>query len=210
MVDGRWSIKLEFDRSSTIVRRPSTFHEARTVTARVLLAIFDSVYLLALSGLVGSLLFFLFGVAPILSQVLGEELGRKLMRAMVPFYHAWGVICCAIALPALICGAFCFPELRGLMVGAQALLILASLVILLHSIGTMTTMINEAHDHGPTSRWRFERLYQGSVRSNAIVLAIGIVLLVGFAVRKGLRTDGIEEPSPKDRATGAVSKPDRP
>jgi MFS family permease len=180
------------------------------VTARVLLAIFDSVYLLALSGLVGSILFFLFGVAPILSRVLGEELGRKLMEAMVPFYHVWGVICCAIALPALICGAFCFPELRGLMVGVQALMIMASLVLLLFSISTMTPMIHEAHDKGPTSRWRFERLYQGSVRFNTIVLVIGIVLLVGFAVRKGLRTDGIEEPSPKVRANPAVSKSDRP
>jgi hypothetical protein len=180
------------------------------VTARVLLAIFDSVYLLALSGLVGSTLFFVFGVAPILYQVLGAELGRKLMRAMVPFYHVWGVLCCAIALPALICGAFCFPELRGLMVGAQAALIVACLVMLLFSISTMTPLIIEARDKGPTSSWRFERLYQGSVRFNTIVLVISVVLLIGFATRKGLRTDGIEEHSPRDRATPAVSKSDRP
>jgi hypothetical protein len=180
------------------------------VTARVLLAIFDSVYLLALAALVGSLLFFLFGVAPILPRVLGAEVGRQLMKVLVPFYHLWGVVCCAIALPALICGAFCFPELRGPMIGVQAASIVTSVVMLVLSVRGMTPLINEARDGGPTSPWRFDRLHHGTVRNNAVVLLISVVLLIAFASRKGLRTNGIEEPLPKDRAIQADSKPGRP
>jgi hypothetical protein len=172
------------------------------VNARVLLAIFDSVYLLALSAMVGSTLFFTFGVAPILFKVLGAEAGGRFVRALFPRYYAWGVICCAIALPALVCGPLGFPELRGPMVGAQATLVAACLVILLFCGNTLTPLINEALDEGPASAARFDRLYRDSVRLNAVVLLIGLALLVGFAVRKGPTTNGIEEPAP-----GAPGRP---
>jgi hypothetical protein len=80
------------------------------VTARLLLAIFDSVYLVALTAWVGSILFFSFTVAPIIFRVLGPEAGGKFVRALFPRYYLWGVISCAVALPALICGALSVPE----------------------------------------------------------------------------------------------------
>jgi Domain of unknown function (DUF4149) len=176
------------------------------VTARSLLAIFDSVYLLALAGLVGSILFFWFAVVPIIFQVLGTEAGRKFLRAVFPRYYAWGVGCCAIAMPALICASLSFPELRGPMVGVQAGLIAASLVILLFCGNTLTPLINEARDECPASVARFNRLHRDSVCLDAIVLLIAIVLLVGFALRKGPMTNGIEEPSPKGPEIQAVSR----
>ena len=45
------------------------------MSARMLLAVFDSVYLVALTAWVGSVLFFSIGVAPILFPVLGVEAG---------------------------------------------------------------------------------------------------------------------------------------
>jgi Domain of unknown function (DUF4149) len=180
------------------------------VTARVLLATFDSVYLLALTGLVGSILFFSFGVAPVIFKVLGAESGGKFVRALFPRYYAWGVVCCAIALPAQVCGPLAFPELRGPMVGVQSALIAASLVILLFCGQTLTPLINQARDEGPASAGRFDRLHRDSVVLNGVVLLLGVALLVGFALRKGPTTGGIEEASPKARAIGAVSKPDRP
>src|SRR6185312_7701854 len=98
------------------------------MTAPILLAIFDSVYLIALTAWVGSILFFSFAVAPIIFRVLGAESGGKFVRALFPRYYLWGVICCAVALPALICGALSFPELRGQMIGVQAALIVTSLL----------------------------------------------------------------------------------
>ncbi len=56
------------------------------MSARLLLAVFDSVYLVALTAWVGSILFFSFGVAPIVFPVLGAESGGKFVRALFPRY----------------------------------------------------------------------------------------------------------------------------
>jgi len=172
------------------------------MTAPILLAIFDSVYLIALTAWVGSILFFSFGVAPIIFRVLGAESGGKFVRALFPRYYLWGVICCAVALPALICGALSFPELRGPMIGVQAALIVASLLIMLYCGNTLTPAINAARDEGPASAERFDRLHRRSVHLNVVVLAIGLGLLVGFATRKAPKTSGIVEPSPKPAVIG--------
>lgn len=179
------------------------------MTARHLLAIFDSVYLLALSGLVGSILFFSFAVAPIVFAVLGAESGGKFVRALFPRYYAWGVVCCAIALAALVCGSLSFPELRGPMIAAQSGLIGLALAIQLYCGNTLTPAINAARDDGPASAGRFARLHRRSVVLNGVVLALGVILLVGFAARKGLRTDGIVESRSGERAASS-SSPDRP
>ena len=180
------------------------------MTARLLLAIFDSVYLFALTSWVGSILFFSFGVAPIIFRVLGKESGAKFVRALFPRYYAWGVISSGVALPALVCGPLSYPELRGPMVGVQALLIMLSFAILLYCGNTLTPAINTARDEGPESSDRFDRLHKRSVNLNVVVLLIGIVLLVGFALRKAPRTSGIEEPSPQERAAQVLSKPASP
>jgi Domain of unknown function (DUF4149) len=171
------------------------------VTAPVLLGIFDSVYLIALTAWVGSILFFSFAVAPLIFKVLGAEAGGKFVRALFPRYYLWGVICCAVALPSLVCGSLSFPELRGPMIGVQAGLLVASLLIMLYCGNTLTPAINEARDGGPSTSERFNRLHRRSVNLNVIVLLIGLGLLVGFAIRKAPRTNGIEERSPRQMIT---------
>jgi hypothetical protein len=175
----------------------------------MLLAIFDSVYLFALACWVGSIVFFSFAVAPIISNALGKESAGKFVRAMLPRYYAWGVVSSAVALPALVCGPLSFPELRGPMVGVQALLIILGLAIMLYCGNTLTPAINAARGEGPESAERFDRLHKRSVSLNVVVLLIGIVLLVGFASRRAPQTNGIEEPSPQDRAAQSLSKPAR-
>ena len=91
------------------------------MTPRFLLPLFDSVYLLALTAWVGSILFFSFGVAPVIFRVLGAEAGGRFVRALFPRYYAWGAVSGAIALPAYLGVPLSFPELRGPMVGVQAL-----------------------------------------------------------------------------------------
>jgi len=171
------------------------------VNARLLLATFDSIYLFALAAWVGAILFFSFGVAPIIFRVLGAESAAKFVRALFPRYYAWGVVSTAIALPALVCGPLSYPELRGAMVGGQAVLLIVGLGIMLYCGNTLTPAINAARDSGPDQAPRFDRLHKRSVRLNAVALLIGLTLIVAFALRPRLRTAGLIEMTPQERSS---------
>ncbi len=140
------------------------------MTTRHLLALFDSIYVLAMALLVGSIVFFSFAVAPIIFRVLGAEAGGRFVRALFPRYYLWGAICGAIALPAFVAGPLCFPEYRGIAVGIQALMLLCCTLIMLYGGNSLVPEINRARDEGPSSHDRFERLHRRSVRLNALVL----------------------------------------
>jgi uncharacterized membrane protein len=163
---------------------------------RLLLVIFDSVYLLALSAWVGSVLFLSFSVAPLIFRVLGAEAGGRFVRALFPRYYAWGVICGAIALPAFLGATLSFPEYRGVSAGLQAFMILGCILIFLYCGNTLTPAINAARDLGPEGSARFNRLHRRSVRLNVLVLVIGISLIVAHECRQPPRTEGIKERSP--------------
>jgi hypothetical protein len=161
--------------------------------ARTLLAIFDSVYLIAMAGWVGSILFFSFAVAPVIFRVLGAEAGGRFVRALFPKYYAWGVVCGAIALPAFVAAPLAFPEYKGYGVGVQAMLILAGILIFLYCGNSLTPAINAARDEGPAGAERFDRLHKRSVRLNAVTLLLGLVLIVSHATRRPTTTEGIRE-----------------
>ena len=112
------------------------------MSSRFLLGVFDSVYVVALTAWVGSILFFSFGVAPIIFRVLGEQAGGKFVRALFPRYYLWGAIAGAIALPAFVAGPLCYHEFRGPMVGVQALVILAGILTMLYGGNSLTPAIN--------------------------------------------------------------------
>jgi uncharacterized membrane protein len=170
------------------------------VTARYLLLFFDSAYVLALTAWVGSILFFSFGVAPIIFKVLGTEAGGRFVRALFPRYYAWGAISGAIALPSFLGVPLSFPEYRGPMVAVQAMLILAGILVMLYSGNTLIPAINAARDAGPAEHPRFARLHRRSVRLNAVVLVLGVSLLIAFATRPAPKTSGILEMTPSERA----------
>jgi len=165
----------------------------------LLLGIFDSVYVTALTAWVGSILFLSFGVAPIVFKVLGPENGGKFVRALFPTYYAWGAIAGAIALPAFVAVPLCYPEFRGGAVAIQAMAILAGTLIMLYGGNSLTPAINAARDAGAEGQERFKKLHRRSVRLNALVLLMGLGLLIGFANRPAPRTSGIMELSPADR-----------
>jgi len=169
------------------------------VTSRYLLAIFDSVYVVALAAWVGSSLFFSFGLAPIIFKVLGAETGGKFVRAVFPRYYLWGAISGAVALPAFVAGPLCYHEYRGAMVGVQALAIIAGILIMLYGGNTLTPAINQARDGGPSHHERFVRLHRRAVLLNGLVMVVGVLLLVGFATRPAPRTSGIIEMTPAER-----------
>ena len=172
------------------------------MTARMLLAFFDSVYLLALSAWVGSIAFFSFGVAPVIFRVLGKDSGAKFVRALFPRYYLWGATAAAIALPALICGPMSYPELRGPRVGIQALFVLVGALVMLYCGNSLTPQINAARDGGLDASARFDALHKRSVRLNALVLLIGIGLLIAFAARPAAKTIGIVERPPGELNPG--------
>jgi len=166
------------------------------VTTRALLGLFDSAYVLALTAWVGSILFFSFGVAPVVFKVLDPASAAKFLRALFPRYYAWGATAGAVALPAFVAGPLSFPEYRGPMVGVQALAILLCILLMLYAGNSLTPAINAARDAGPSCDTQFERLHRRSVRLNALVLVVGCLLLARFATRPSPRTSGIVEPGP--------------
>jgi Domain of unknown function (DUF4149) len=170
------------------------------MATRQLLALFDVIYLLSMTAMVGSILFFSFAVAPIIFRVLGEESGGRFVRALFPRYYQWGAISGAIALPAYVAGPLCFPEYRGIAVGLQSAALLVCTLVMLYCGNSLVPQINRARDDGPTGHSRFVRLHRRSVWLNMLVMVLGIVLLAAFAARPVPRTEGIVELSPVERA----------
>lgn len=172
------------------------------MTAPAILAFFNTVYLLAMTAWVGSIAFFSFGVAPIIFRVLGAEAGGKFVRALFPRYYAWGATAGAIALPAVVCGPLAYAEMRGPMVGIQALLVLAGTLIMFYCGNGLTPAINAARDAGEPQKARFDSLHHRSVILNGVVLLIGILLLVLFVVRLSPHSGGIVERAPGELSPG--------
>lgn len=173
------------------------------MTTRFLLGVFDSAYVLALTAWVGSILFFSFGVAPVIFKVLDPASAAKFVRALFPRYYAWGAIAGAIALPAFVAGPLCFPEYRGPLVGVQALAILFGILLMFYAGNSLTPAINAARDAGPSGEARFNRLHKRSVWLNALMLVLGCALLIRFATRPAPRTSGIIERGPGTPAAPA-------
>jgi Domain of unknown function (DUF4149) len=170
------------------------------VNAPFLMVLFDSVYLIALTSMVGSILFFSFVVAPIVFKVLGPEAAGAFLRALFPRYYQWGAISAAVALPAAVSVPLCFPELRGPWVGVRALVVIAAALVMLYSGNSLTPQINAARDLGPSGSHRFDALHKRSVRLNALVMVMGLGLLIAFAARAKPSSAGIVELTPVERA----------
>jgi MFS family permease len=169
------------------------------MSSRFLLSVFDSVYVVALTAWVGSILFFSFAVAPIIFSVLGDQVGAKFVRALFPRYYLWGAIAGAIALPAFVARPLCFQEFRGPMVGVQAMVILAGILSMLYGGNSLTPAINEARDAGSPGQQRFEQLHRRAVGLNAFVLVVGLGLLIAFALRPAPRNSGLVELAPAEQ-----------
>lgn len=170
------------------------------MSARFLMGLFDSVYLIALTAWVGSILFFSFGVAPVIFRVLSAQDAGRFVRALFPRYFMWGAIAGAIALPAFVAVPLCYPEYRGPAIAIQSLVILACILVMLYAANSLTPAINAARDAGDSSSVRFQRLHRRSVVLNALVLASGLGLLIAHANRPAPRTSGLRQLSPTEMA----------
>jgi multisubunit Na+/H+ antiporter MnhB subunit len=175
------------------------------VTARTLLILFDSIYLVALAAWLGAILFVSFGLAPIIFKVLDGPNAAKFVRAMFPRYYVWGATAGAIALPAVLGGPLAFPaDLRGPIVGLQAGLILAGILIMLYCGNSLTPAINAARDRGPDQAAHFSQLHRRSVWLNGLAMLICVALVVLFVLRPTPKSSGILELSPQERAEKSI------
>jgi hypothetical protein len=169
------------------------------VTARYLLALFDSIYVIALASWLGSTLFFSFGLAPMISKVFGAETAGKFVRALFPRYYLWGAISGAVALAAFVSAPLCYHEYRRPMIGVQAVALIGCILVMLYGGNSLTPAIDRARDGGESSHERFQRLHRRAVWLNALVMVVGCLLLVAFTTRPAPRTSGIIELSPTER-----------
>ncbi len=170
------------------------------MSARFLLTVFDSVYVITLTAWVGSILFFSFAIAPLIFRVLDAESGAKFVRALFPRYYLWGAVSGAVALPAFVAGPLCVHEYRGIRIAIQAMAILGCTLIMLYGANSLVPEINRARDAGPAGHDRFVRLHRRSVWLNSLVLIVGVGLIIAFAARPVPRTAGILELTPTERA----------
>ncbi len=108
------------------------------------MALFDSIYVIALAAWIGSALFLSLGMIPLIVKQLGPEPGEKLVRALLQRYCVWGAICGALALSSMVAVPLCYPEYRGVKVGVQALAIISCILITLYVGNSMTSAMNEA------------------------------------------------------------------
>lgn len=168
--------------------------------SRTLLMTFDAVFLLGMTAWLGAILFFSFGVAPIIFKVLEPGQAARFVRALFPRYYAWGATSSAIALAAFTSGVLVRPEYRGLSALGQIILLLSGVLISLYCGNVLTPQINASRDAGPDQAGRFDRLHRRSVQLNGLMLLAGLVLIGGHAFRPDPTGPGVSEPSPSERA----------
>ena len=111
------------------------------MTARHLLALFDSIYLSALAVWIGGAVFMVFGLNPILLKTIDSEWAARLIRAVYSRYYVGGAIAGAVALPAFVAGPLCYREYRGAMVAVQALAIVFVILLMLYGANSLTAAI---------------------------------------------------------------------
>ena len=165
-----------------------------------LILIFDALASVSAAVWLGTILFFSFGVAPVVFRVLEPLAASKFLRAVFPVYYAFGLGASIVLLPALTCRGLALPESRGPLMGSQLVAVLAGIVIQLYCRESLTPAINQARDAGPEGDARFKRLHRRSVRLNVVTLVIALMVTVVHGTRPTPRTAGIEQYTPQERA----------
>jgi hypothetical protein len=170
------------------------------VTARQLLALFDSIYLTALAVWIGGAVFLVFGLNPTLLRAIGSESATKLIRAIYPRYYVGAAIAGAVALPAFVSGPLCYREYRGAMVAIQALAIIFGILLMLYGANSLTPAIGKAPEDAAAGGSRVVHWQRLATRLNGLLVLVALSLLVAHVIRPAPKTSGIIEMTPQERA----------
>jgi len=176
------------------------------MTARALLTLFDATYLIGLTAWIGAILFFSFGVAPVIFKVLDASSAAKFVRTLFPRYYAWGATAATVALASFTSGVLIYPEFRGVAALVQILGLLGGVLVNLYCGNVLTPKINQARDAGPEQSERFDRLHRLSVRLNAAMMLGGLALIVAFASRPEPAGPPVRDPKPWERSAPDASE----
>ncbi|WP_169974050.1 DUF4149 domain-containing protein [Tautonia rosea] len=176
------------------------------IDSRTLLMVLDSIFLLSMTAWLGAILFFSFGIAPIIFKVLDASQAARFVRAIFPRYYAWGATSAILALASFTSGVLVRPEYRGTWALVQIVLILSGVLINFYCGNVLTPQINAARDAGPEQSNRFDQLHLRSVWLNGLMLLVGVVLLGAHAFRPDPRGPGVSEPTPTERARRSVER----
>ena len=170
------------------------------MTALQLLWLFDSIYGLSLVGWLGAILFFSFGVAPIIFTVLDETAAAKFVRTLFPRYYAWIALSSIIALASFTARPLVHPELRNYWNLIFQCILIINILLAFYCANSLTPAINKARDAGESAAARFKQLHKRSVYLNGVSLVAGLICLVAFEGRTTPTSAGIVEEPVETRA----------
>jgi uncharacterized membrane protein len=173
---------------------------ATFVSARFLLRIFDSAYLLALTAWIGSLFSYLLVLTPVVAKLLSAEDARTLQNALLRRCFTWGSMAGAIALPAFVAVPLSFPEYRGPGIAIQSVILLACILVMLYGANSLAPAMNNVRKPGPAEIERFRQLHRRSLVLGASVLAAVFGLLIAHANRPVARTSGLPQLTAAEQA----------
>lgn len=170
------------------------------MTAAQLLRLFDFVYAFSLVAWLGAILFFSFGVAPVIFDSLDREPASKFLRKLFPRYYLWIALASVVSLASFTSRPLVYPELRAWGNLIVQGLLLTVILIALYCGNSLTPAIDKAREAGETAKARFDSLHKRSVRLNVLLLLIGVYCVFSFELRAAPQTAGIVELSIEDRA----------
>lgn len=137
------------------------------------------VLILALGIWIGSIVFFSFGVAPVLFRVLSPTDAGKVVRAVFPVYYLIGIVCGVVAVITLLVLSRQAGWSPAVLLPVGLLLVMV--VINLYARQSLMPRINAARDAGEAQQERFDRLHRQSVILNGIVLVLGLIVMALIA-----------------------------
>lgn len=141
------------------------------------------IYLLSLAVWIGSVVFFSFVAAPGIFKTLDREKAGEVVGVIFPKYYFISYVCGPLAISTLLAGSGEFPAVQmALLLGMTASAYFAGMVIGPRA-RTLKARIKAEPEKSDALSVKFKSLHGWSVRLNAAVLLMGLVLLWGTAGR---------------------------
>ena len=135
------------------------------------------IYLLSLVCWLGSVIFFSFVAAPGIFKTLEREKAGEVIGVIFPRYYFIGYVCGVLALTTLLAGSAEIPVVQsGLLLTMIACTFFAGLVIGPRA-RNLKARIKAEPDNSEVLQKAFKSAHGWSVRLNATVLLLGLVLL---------------------------------
>ncbi len=125
---------------------------------------------LAIAAALGAMVFFSACIAPLVFIRLEAQIAARFIRAVFPWYYAFGVVVTGVA--ALLCGAHA-PIASGL-----AFLVCLAFVVARQGLMPAINSARDASMSDPALARRFDRLHRASVVLNVLQI---VLLLLAFA-----------------------------